>query len=84
MAGVGAEGEHRAASPVGRLMQRSLQRLVDGQRIALRQREVLQREQAACGVEDVGVLAGPAGDIEAAGAGDELVVAGISCDGGLP
>jgi len=60
-----------------------LQHLVHGQRIALGKREVLEREQAAVGVEDIAILAAAAGDIEAAGAGDEPVAAGVGDDDGL-
>ena len=46
-------------------------------------REVLDREQTAAGMEDIGVLAAASRHVEAAGAGDELVVAGIGGDDGL-
>ena len=73
----GAEGEHGAALAVGGLLQRALQRLVHGQCVALGEREVLDREHAAVGMEDVGILAAASCHIEAARAGDELVAARI-------
>ncbi len=66
----------------GSLLHRALQCLVHGQRIALGNREVLELEETAIGVEDTGVLAAAARDVQVARAGDELVAARIGNDGG--
>jgi hypothetical protein len=83
MGGAGAEGKHRAAPAVGCLLERALQRLVDGQRITLGNREVLDREKTAVGMKDIGVLAAASRHVQRTRTGDELVVARVDRDNGL-
>jgi hypothetical protein len=70
-----AKAQHDAAMAVGRLLQRALKRPVHGQAVMLAEREILDLQQAAVGMEHIRIPTRTAGHIQRAGAGGEIVPA---------